>query len=66
MSVNFRMTARDLDVVIAPSGDGFFIAWTTVQCQKGDPNKPTVVRKGSEIIFQPSGRAVVWHEAGRP
>ena len=62
VSINFRMTARDLDVVMAPTGDGFSVAWTTVQRQKGDPNNPNVVRKGSEIVFQPSGRAGVWHE----
>ena len=62
VSINFRMTARDLDVVIAPTADGFSIAWTTVQRQKGDPSKPSVVRKGSEIVFQPPGRAGVWHE----
>ena len=63
VSINFRMTARDLDVVITPTGDGFSIAWTTVQRQKGDPNNPSVVRKGSEIVFQSSGRDGVWHEA---
>ena len=63
VSINFRMTARDLDVVITPAGDGFSLAWTTVQRQKGDPNKPNVVRKGSEIVFQPSGRAGLWHDA---
>jgi hypothetical protein len=63
VSINFRMTARDLDVVVTPVGDGFSLAWTTVQRQKGDPSKPSVVRKGSEIIFQPSGRAGIWHDA---
>ena len=64
VSINFRMTARDLDVVITPAGNGFSLAWTTVQRQKGDPNKPEVVRKGSEIVFGPSDRPGVWQEAG--
>lgn len=63
VSINFRMTARDLDVVITPTGDGFSLAWTTVQRQKGDPSKPNVVRKGSEIVFQRSGRPGVWQDA---
>lgn len=63
VSINFHMTARDLDVVITPTGEGFSIAWTTVQRQKGDPNKPSVVRKGSEIVFQSSSQDGVWHEA---
>ena len=61
LSINFRMTARDLDVVIASAGNGFSLAWTTVQRQKGDPNKPEAVRKDSEFVFQQSGRAGVWH-----
>ena len=68
ISLNFRMTARDLDIVIAPQGNGFSLAWTTIQRQKGDPNKPEAVRKSSEVIFQPFGRAGLWHnsQGGQP
>lgn len=63
VSLSFRMTARDLDVIITSSGNGFSLSWTTVQRQKGDPNNPDVERKGTEIIFLPSGKPGVWHEA---
>lgn len=60
LSVYFRLTARDLDVVIRPEGAGFSVAWTTVQRQKGDPDNPDVVRKSSSLSFIPSGRPGIW------
>ena len=53
VSVTFRMTARDLDVTIKPSGSGFALTTTTVQRKKGDPNNPDAVRKSTELDFQP-------------
>ena len=64
LSIYFQLTARDLDVVIKPRGDGFTIAWTTVQRQKGDPNKPTVEKKTTEMTFIGAGQPGVWREAG--
>ena len=31
VSLYFRLTSRDLDVTIAPEGNGFVVNWTTVQ-----------------------------------
>jgi len=62
-SLYFRLTARDLDVVIRPEGAGFNVAWTTVQRQKGDPDNPDVVRKSSSLSFVPSGRPGIWRGA---
>ena len=42
-SVYFSMTARDLDVLIAPKGEGFTVSWTTVLRQGGDPDNPDVI-----------------------
>lgn len=50
-SLYFGVTMRDLDVVIEPSSQGFFVTWTTVIRQGGDPNNPDVRRKGTEIEF---------------
>lgn len=50
-SLYFGVTMRDLDVVIEPSAKGFFVTWTTVIRQGGDPNNPDVRRKGTEIEF---------------
>ena len=41
-SVYFGTTVRDLDVVIAPSGSGFSVTWTTVIRSGGNPNDPNV------------------------
>lgn len=59
ISVNFQLTARDIGVVVRSSGDGFTLAWRTVQRQKGDPNNPTEVLKETTLDFQPV-RAGVW------
>ncbi len=55
-SLYFGVTVRDMDVVIEPSAEGFFVAWTTVIRQGGDPSNPDVRRKSTEYEFVPSGR----------
>ena len=60
VSLNFKVTARDLDVAIKPDGGGFLVRWTTVQREKGDPNSPTAERKSTEIRFAPTAKANVW------
>ncbi|MCH8183011.1 MAG: hypothetical protein IID55_07500 [Proteobacteria bacterium] len=56
VSLYFRLTSRDLDVTIAPEGDGFVVNWTTVQRQRGDPENPTPERKSSVLRFvRPTG-----------
>ena len=64
LSIYFALTARDLDVLIKPQGDGFTLAWTTVQRQKGDPSRPTVEKKTTTLTFVPAGKPGVWREAG--
>ena len=53
-SVYFSMTARDMDVQIAPKGEGFTVSWTTVLRQGGDPDNPDVKRKSTTIDFLPT------------
>jgi hypothetical protein len=60
LSVYFKLTARDLDVVVKPAGNGFQVAWTTVQREKGDPRNPDVERKSTELTFVPSGQPGIW------
>ena len=37
-SIYFGTTVRDLDVIIAPSGGGFNVTWTTIIRGGGDPS----------------------------
>ncbi|MSO64794.1 MAG: hypothetical protein EXQ85_03160 [Alphaproteobacteria bacterium] len=60
VSLNFKVTARHLDVSVRPDGNGFRISWTTVRRQKGDPGNPTAERKAAEIRFSPSDKPNVW------
>jgi hypothetical protein len=60
VSVYFRLTERDLDVVVGPSGNGFTITWTTVLRQSGDPNNPTVKRRSTTLNFIASAQPNVW------
>ncbi len=62
VSANFRLTARDLDVTLAPQPPGFNVAWTTVQRQKGSPDDPKVVRKTTRFEFLPGPRPGLWRE----
>jgi hypothetical protein len=63
-SIAFAYTHRDLNVTINPVGNGFSVAWVTVQRQKGDPNKPTETRKATTMTFVPIGRPNVWRATG--
>jgi hypothetical protein len=53
-SIYFGTTVRDLDVVIAPSGNGFNVTWTTIIRSGGDPLKPNVRRKTQTVTFAPT------------
>lgn len=64
VSLYFRLTSRDIDVLIEPEGDGFVVSWTTVQRQRGDPDNPTPERKSSALEFVPTDRANVWRATG--
>ncbi len=59
-SVYFGTTVRDLDVVIAPSGSGFSVTWTTVIRSGGNPNDPNVKRKAQTVSFSPTGETGVF------
>ena len=63
-SLFFAVTARDLDVVVEPVGNGFEIEWTAVIRGGGDPNNPDVRRRSSSLVFQPSGRPTVYIAEG--
>jgi hypothetical protein len=54
---------RDMDVVIEPSAQGFFVTWTTVIRQGGDPSNPDIRRKGTEIEFLPTQNPSVFKSA---
>lgn len=61
ISIYFEITKRDIDVKIAPHGDGgFTIDWATVLRQKGTPEQPEEVLKSTTMNFAPAGRANVW------
>jgi len=60
VSSTFRLTARDLDVTIKPTADGFALTTTTVQRKKGDPNNPKAVRKTTEVTFRPGAKPGIW------
>lgn len=55
ISVHFRLSSRDIDVEVRPTGSGFTITWNTVQRQKGDPNKPTEQLKSTTLSFRSIG-----------
>jgi hypothetical protein len=62
-SIYFGTTVRDLDVIIAPSGGGFSVTWTTIIRGGGDPAKPNVRRKTQTATFSPTDRAGVFRGA---
>lgn len=55
-SIYFGTTVRDLDVIIAPSGSGFNVTWTTIIRGGGDPSKPNVRRKTQTVNFSPTDK----------
>jgi hypothetical protein len=59
----FAMTARDLDVEIAPKEAGFTVAWTTISYLERGAGEPEVRRKSSTLDFLPSGRPSVFKAA---
>lgn len=52
------MTARDFDVVTAPSENGFTITWTSVIREGGDPKAPNVRRKSTTRTFVSTGKGL--------
>jgi len=64
ISVNFRLTARDMDVEIRPDGGGFSVVWTTVLRQRGNPDSPTAERRSTQLRFEPTTRPNVWRAVG--
>lgn len=67
ISANFHMTARDLEVIVGPApGNGFVITWSTVQRQKGNPDKPTEAVKATTITFAASGKGTWLAKGGDP
>jgi hypothetical protein len=63
-SITFAVTARDLDVVIQPAGNGFRVSWTTIRRQKGDPTNPTLEKRAAELVFRPAGKPGIWRAEG--
>ena len=60
VSANFRLTSRDIDIIVQGINDGgFSITWNTVQRQKGDPNNPRAKLKSTSMQFSPV-RHNVW------
>ena len=59
-SLYFGVTVRDLDVIIGPEGDGFFVEWTSVIRAGGDPNNPDVRRRTTRASFGASERPGVF------
>lgn len=56
-SVNFPMTARDIDVRITPKENGDFdITWRTLMRQKGTAENPEEVLKETTLTFVRSNR----------
>ena len=62
-SIYFGTTVRDLDVIIAPSGAGFNVTWTTIIHAGGDPNNPNIKRKTQTVTFSPTDKANVFRGA---
>lgn len=53
-SLYFGVTVRDLDVVVGPESNGFFVEWTSVIRSGGDPNNPNIKRRTQRIAFVPA------------
>ena len=59
-SLYFGVTVRDLDVIIGPEADGFYVEWTSVIRAGGDPNNPDVRRRTTRASFAASDRQGVF------
>ncbi len=59
-SLYFGVTARDFDVDIQPTGQGFSVKWTSVIRGGGTPGKPETRRKTSTRTYKPSTRPGIW------
>ena len=64
-SLYFNVTVRDVDVMIGPSDDGFYVEWTSVIRGGGDPTNPDVRRKTNRLSFAPGARPGVFAPPGR-
>lgn len=62
MPSKVAVTARDLDVTIKPTADGFEISWTTVE-YKLQPGKVTSNRSASTVAFVPTARKNIFKAA---
>lgn len=60
ISTYFRLSSRDIGVDIRAAGDGFTLAWNTVQRQRGNPRSPLEELKSSALTFVASKRPGVW------
>ncbi|WP_119420509.1 hypothetical protein [Desertibaculum subflavum] len=63
-SITFAVTARDMDVLIQPAGNGFRVSWTTIRRQKGDPRNPTLEKRAAELVFRPAAQPGIWRAEG--
>lgn len=59
-SLYFGVTARDFDVDIQPTEQGFSVTWTSVIRGGGQPGRPETRRKTSTRTFKPSNRPGIW------
>jgi len=59
-SLYFGVTARDFDVDIQPTEQGFSVTWTSVIHGGGQPGRPETRRKTSTRTFKPSNRPGIW------
>ncbi len=59
----FPMSSRDLDLIIAPQGRGFTVAWTTVIRSGRDAASRTLRRSSTVRTFLPSAIRSVWRAA---
>lgn len=60
-NVFFTVTARDLDVVIRPTDDGFDVTWTTIS--HGTTRGQRVVRRSETVSFVAAGKPGVFRPA---
>lgn len=63
-SLYFGVTVRDLDVVIGPEGNGFFVEWTSVIRSGGDPANPDIKRRTQRMSFVPAPSGKMYFAKG--